>query len=278
MRLLVDRPIEEPRSLNGVNDVGSARTLSLSLSIEATRALLQDVPGVYRTHINDVLLAALVRAFQQWTGEPGALCVEMEGHGREEILEEQQLSRTVGFFTTRYPVILEVAADAGPGESLKTIKEQLRVIPQNGIGYGLLRYLSGDEQLAERLREAAKTEISFNYLGQLDQSVDANSIYKPAREATGSDRSLLDRRQHLLDISGFVSGGQLHTNWTYCSNVHDEETIGRLAEEFMKALRALIAHCKSPEAGGITPSDFPLAKLNQQKLDRLARQLNSPVK
>jgi non-ribosomal peptide synthase protein (TIGR01720 family) len=147
-------------------------------------------------------------------------------------------------------------------------------VPQHGIGYGLLRYLSGDEELAERLREAAKAEISFNYLGQLDQSVDANSIYKPAREATGSDRSLLDRRQQLLDITGFVTGGQLQMNWTYCSHAHDEQTIGRLAQEFMKALRALIAHCKSPEAGGLTPSDFPMAKLNQQKLDKLARQFN----
>jgi len=269
MRLPVEKPVEQ-----AVNSVASARSLSLSLNTEATRALLQDVPGVYRTQINDVLLSALVRAFQQWTGEPDALCVEMEGHGREEILEGQQLSRTVGFFTTRYPVILEVAAEAGPGESLKTVKEQLRAVPQNGIGYGLLRYLSGDEQLAERLREAAKAEISFNYLGQLDQSVDANSIYKPAREATGSDRALLDRRQHLLDISGFVSGGQLHMNWTYCSKAHDEETISRLAQEYMKALRALIAHCKSPEAGGITPSDFPMARLSQQKLDKLATQLN----
>jgi amino acid adenylation domain-containing protein/non-ribosomal peptide synthase protein (TIGR01720 family)/FkbM family methyltransferase len=272
MRLPVDTPIE--RGVNSVTTVGSARSLSLSLSTEATRALLQDVPGVYRTQINDVLLSALVRAFQQWTGESGALCVEIEGHGREEILEGQQLSRTVGFFTTRYPVILEVAADAGPGESLKTLKEQLRAVPQHGIGYGLLRYLSGDKQLAERLREAAKAEISFNYLGQLDQSVDATSIYKPSPEATGSDRGLLDRRQHLLDISGFVTGGQLHMNWTYCSNAHDEQTIGRLAHEFMKSLRALIAHCKSPEAGGITPSDFPMAKLNQQKLDKLASQLN----
>jgi non-ribosomal peptide synthase protein (TIGR01720 family) len=198
----------------------------------------------------------------------------MEGHGREEIFEGQQVNRTVGFFTTRYPVVLEVAADAGPGESLKTIKEQLRAVPQHGIGYGLLRYLSGDEQVAERLREASKAEISFNYLGQLDQSVAANSIYKPAQESTGSDRSLQDRRQQLLDISGFVSGGQLHMNWTYSSSAHDGETIGRLAQEFMEALRALIAHCKSPEAGGITPSDFPMAKLNQQKLDKLANQLN----
>jgi amino acid adenylation domain-containing protein/non-ribosomal peptide synthase protein (TIGR01720 family)/FkbM family methyltransferase len=276
IRLPVDRAIEQEESppVKSVNSVGSARSLTLSLSADATRALLQDVPGVYRTQINDVLLTALVRAFQQWTGEPGALCVEVEGHGREEIFEGQQVSRTVGFFTTRYPVVLEVAADAGPGESLKTIKEQLRGVPQHGIGYGLLRYLSGDEQIAERLREAAKAEISFNYLGQLDQSVAANSIYKPAQELTGPDRSLQDRRQQLLDISGFVSGGQLHMNWTYSSSAHDGETIGRLAQEFMEALRALIAHCKSPEAGGITPSDFPMAKLNQQKLDKLAKQLN----
>src|SRR5262249_12293204 len=127
----------------GDNSVASSRTVVVSLSVEETQALLQQVPEAYRTQINDVLLTAVAQAFAEWTGAR-TLLVNLEGHGREEILENTDLSRTVGWFTTIFPVLLDLAGTSHPGEALKTIKEQLRRIPNRGIGYGLLRYLRED--------------------------------------------------------------------------------------------------------------------------------------
>ena len=131
----------------GDNRADSARSVSVSLTAEETRLLLQEVPRAYRTQINDVLLAALAQALSEWTGEKRVL-VDVEGHGREEIVEGCDLSRTVGWFTTIFPVLLEVNNSSGPGETLKSVKEQLRRVPNRGIGYGLLRYLRGDETVS----------------------------------------------------------------------------------------------------------------------------------
>ncbi|HEX8185311.1 MAG TPA: amino acid adenylation domain-containing protein, partial [Blastocatellia bacterium] len=141
-------PVDFPE---GANSFASARKLTVSLSIEETEALLREVPKAYRTQIGDVLLTALAQAFCRWTGE-NLLLVDMEGHGREEIIENLDLSRTVGWFTTIYPTLLRYEVSSDPGEALKSIKEQIRSIPNRGIGYGLLRYISDDVQLRQELR------------------------------------------------------------------------------------------------------------------------------
>jgi non-ribosomal peptide synthase protein (TIGR01720 family) len=255
-------PVDFP---GGSNTVGSARILSVSLSVAETKALLQKVPAAYRTQINDVLLTALVQAFAQWTGEQ-SLLVNLEGHGREEIFDNVDLSRTVGWFTSVFPVLL--LGDSDPGEALKAIKEQLRSIPNRGIDYGILRYLSNDPFIVESLRSLPQAEVCFNYLGQFDQTL-SSPLFKWSSEPRGIERSLRDNRSELLEINGFVVGGQLQLDWTYSQSVHHESTIEALAQGFIEALRSLIAHCQSPEAGGYTPSDFPLAKLDQQTLDEL---------
>ena len=255
-------PVDFP---GGSNTVGSARILSVSLSVAETKALLQKVPAAYRTQINDVLLTALVQAFAQWTGEQ-SLLVNLEGHGREEIFDNVDLSRTVGWFTSVFPVLL--LGDSDPGEALKAIKEQLRSIPHRGIDYGILRYLSNDPFIVESLRSLPQAQVCFNYLGQFDQTL-SSPLFNWSSEPRGIERSLRDYRSELLEINGFVVGGQLQLDWTYSQSVHHQSTIEALAQGFIEALRSLIAHCQSPEAGGYTPSDFPLAKLDQQTLDEL---------
>ena len=136
---------------DGDDTAADAQTLSVELSRELTAALLQEVPAVYRTQINDVLLTALLQAYARWSGRR-RLLVDLEGHGREELFDDVDLSRTVGWFTTLYPVLLEVPASAGPGQALQAVKGQLRRVPQRGLGYGLLCYLTGDELVAEQLR------------------------------------------------------------------------------------------------------------------------------
>lgn len=161
------------------NIMASARTVDVTLSHEETEALLHIVPKAYHTQINDVLLTALVQAFAQSTGEH-TLLLDLEGHGREPIFEEVNLSHTVGWFTTIFPVCL-VLNDSSPGEALKAIKEQLRHIPIHGINYGVLRYMGGQEDI-ERLRVLPQAQVSFNYLGQFDQMVSETGLFKLSSE------------------------------------------------------------------------------------------------
>jgi len=179
------------------------------------------------------------------------------------------VSRTVGWFTTIYPVLLELAEESDPGSALKRVKEQMRGVPERGIGYGLLRYMSRDEQLRERLREMPSAEIRFNYLGQFDQSIGEESMYSLAPESAGPNRSPRDKRITKLVINGNVIGGRLHVTWTFSENTYNRSTIEKLAQDYIEALRELIEHCRLPEAGGYTPSDFPEAALSQEELDDL---------
>jgi non-ribosomal peptide synthase protein (TIGR01720 family) len=255
--------------LSGDNTEASARTVSMSLSPEQTHVLLSEVPKAYHTQINDVLLTALVQTFTQWTGN-SCLLVNLEGHGREDILPGVDLSRTVGWFTTIFPVLLDLQEASDPGSALKSVKEQLRCIPNRGIDYGVLRYMKGDAVITEKLQALPQAEVSFNYLGQLDQVLSPDAMFGSAKESSGPTHSLLSKRSHLLEVNGFVARGCLHLNWTYSNNRHQQQTIERLAQSFVTALRSLIDHCQSPEAGGYTASDFPLTQLDEQKLSKLA--------
>jgi amino acid adenylation domain-containing protein/non-ribosomal peptide synthase protein (TIGR01720 family) len=254
------------------NMVAEAQTVSVSLSTQETNALLQEVPKAYQTQINDVLLTALAQAFARWTGE-GTLLIDSEGHGREEVVDGVDLSRTLGWFTTLFPVLLQLEHTYTPAEALKSVKEQLRHIPKRGFGYGILRYLSQDTEITEKLRALPQAEVCFNYLGQGDQVVSGPTFFGPVREASGPHHSLRGRRRYLLEVNGRLAAGQLQLDWTYSERIHRRDTIEVLAQGFMEALRTLIMHCQSPRAGGYTPSDFPQMRLSQQELDELMTEL-----
>jgi amino acid adenylation domain-containing protein/thioester reductase-like protein/non-ribosomal peptide synthase protein (TIGR01720 family) len=242
-RLLVDYP-------GGANTVASARTVSVVLSVDETRALLQEVPAAYRTQINDVLLTALVRAFARWTGAR-SLLVDLEGHGREPLFDDVDLSRTVGWFTTLFPVLLDLAEASDAREALQSVREQLRGIPHRGIGYGMLRYLSEDTEIVEKMRALPQAEVSFNYLGQLDQVLPESALFGSVRESWGLFQSQQGSRSYLLDVNGFVAGGQLQLVWTYSENLHRRSTIESLAQSFMEELRLLIPLFETPPVAGV---------------------------
>ncbi|MFN6563916.1 MAG: amino acid adenylation domain-containing protein [Nostoc sp. ChiSLP01] len=254
--------------VQGANTVASASTVTVSLNESETRALLQDVPKAYNTQINDVLVTALVQVLGRWTNSNSVL-LNLEGHGRENIVENVDLSRTVGWFTTVFPVLVQLEATDNPQQALKSVKEQLRAIPHKGIGYGLLRYLSQDAEIAAKLQALVQAEVSFNYLGQFDQILNQSSVIQLATESAGAYQSLQNNRTDLLEINSLIIGNQLQINWSYSTNVHQRATIESLAQEFVERLRSLITHCIAPESGGYTPSDFPLVKLSQQELDRV---------
>ncbi|MGI8500285.1 MAG: amino acid adenylation domain-containing protein [Hassallia sp.] len=264
--------------LEKANIEASSCNVSIALSQEETRVLLQEVPKVYNTRINDVLLTALIKAFSGWTGR-SELLIDLEGHGREDIFEGVNLSRTVGWFTSIFPVLLSLSADASLGEVLKSIKEQLRAIPKQGIGYGVLRYLSDRQEIIEQMRSLPQAEISFNYFGQFDQVLPekpgVTQELRLTQDFPGLSRSPQALRRHLLDINGFVAGGQLRLEWTYSQNIYKRVTVENLAQSYLEQVRSLLAHCQSFNARSFTPSDFPKAKLSQKALDQF---LNSITK
>ncbi|MEH1787861.1 MAG: amino acid adenylation domain-containing protein [Nostoc sp.] len=250
--------------LDGNNIEETTSMVSVSLSVAETQSLLQEVPAAYQTQINDVLLTALILTFNQWTGE-NSLLIDLEGHGREEIFEDVDLSRTIGWFTTIFPVHLKLENTNEQGKVLKSIKEQLRVIPNRGIGYGLLRYLCQNQEIAEKF-SSSKAEVAFNYLGQFDQVLPESSLFSFAKESSGSTRSLQSKRTYLLEINGGIYQGHLEMSWSYSNQLHRQTTIEVLAQRFIEELRSLIAHCLSPNAGGFTPSDF--ADFQQSQWDQ----------
>ncbi len=249
------------------NTVASVGQVAVALDAAETRALLQETSQAYTTQINDLLLTALARALGTWAGSE-TLLVDLEGHGREDRFDEIDLSRTVGWFTTIFPVLLEPGEQGGIGGQIRAVKEQLRRVPGNGLGYGLLRYL-GDEAGGAALAALPQAEIGFNYLGQLDQALGDGDIFELADEPRGAEADPAGQRPHLIDINAMVVGGCLSLSFAYSQRVHRRETIERVAASFLAELRAIIAHCQAPESGAYTPSDFPLARLSAAQLNRI---------
>ncbi|MFJ8469693.1 non-ribosomal peptide synthetase [Streptomyces swartbergensis] len=257
-------PTPLPADLPGGNTAADEETVTVSLGAEETRRLLQEVPDAYRTRVNDVLLCALGRVLGRWTGQD-RVAVALEGHGREDLFDDVDLSRTVGWFTTMFPVGLDVPRDTGLGTALKTVKENLRAVPRGGVGYGALRHLhptAGPEL-------PALPQVGFNYLGQQDWSAAGDGLLRAPHEGLtgGMDRSA--DRPHLIDVLGRVTDKRLEFTWSYSRRVHRHDTVARLAEETAEELRRIVRHCAESGAGGRTPSDFPLAALDQAAVDRL---------
>ncbi|QBF27505.1 amino acid adenylation domain-containing protein [Pseudomonas tructae] len=256
-------PLDHP---NGGRQNKLARSVHSQLDRDTTRRLLQQAPAAYRTQVNDLLLTALARVLTRWTGSD-SLLVQLEGHGREELFDGVDLTRTVGWFTSMFPVRLRPAE--GLGDSLKQIKEQLRAIPNKGLGYGALRYL-GDDQAQAALSELTQAQVTFNYLGQFDGSFDDSAaLFRPTGEARGLEQSPEALLSEVLSINGQVYDGQLSLGWTFSGEQFDSATIQRLADAYALELAALVEHCCQPQVHGVTPSDFPLARLDQAQLDSL---------
>ncbi|MCE7000690.1 non-ribosomal peptide synthase/polyketide synthase [Saccharothrix sp. S26] len=239
-----DVPVEEPVPTKA----GTARSVSVRLGRAETDALLHAVPDAYRTQVNDVLLTALASAFA------GRALVTLEGHGREELFDGVDLSRTVGWFTAQFPVALELPGGGDWGVALKSVKEQLRAVPDKGLSYEALKY-------ADRGVTGPLPRVCFNYLGQYD---DGGTDVDHGREVPDDAT-----RPHPLDITAAVSSGELVLEWEYSTEAHDEAAVRALADRMLDALRRIVAFCARPDAWGRTPSDFPLARLTAEQVDRI---------
>jgi amino acid adenylation domain-containing protein/non-ribosomal peptide synthase protein (TIGR01720 family) len=255
-------PVDRPRGSLRNRD---ADTVSVRLDAEHTRQLLQQAPSAYRTQVNDLLLTALARVLCRWSGHASAL-IQLEGHGRESLFDDVDLTRSVGWFTSAYP--LRLTPQAEQGDSIKAIKEQLRGVPHKGLGYGVLRYLA-DDLIKQTMAALPSAEITFNYLGQFDQSFGSDALFHPLDESAGIAHDPDAPLPNTLSVDSQVYGGELVLRWTFSRERHDQHTIRELAEAYVAELQSLVAHCLKDDAGGLTPSDFPLAHLTQAQLDAL---------
>uniref|UniRef100_UPI002413A817 non-ribosomal peptide synthetase n=1 Tax=Pseudomonas sp. RIT-To-2 TaxID=3462541 RepID=UPI002413A817 len=265
---MLDQPVQElPRDhAEGSQDGQHERTVMTRLDARHTQRLLKQAPAAYRTQINDLLLTALATVLCQWSRQPSVL-IQLEGHGREDVFDAD-LSRTVGWFTSLFPVRL-TPGDSLPA-SIKAVKEQLRAIPDRGLGYGVLRYLGTPDNRAT-LQALPQPRVTFNYLGQFDGSFAAEdgALFSPALENAGRSRSEQAPLGNWLSLNGQVYDGALQLEWTYSGDVYEAATIKGLALALEQCLIAITEHCSAEGAGGITPSDVPLAGLVQAQLDGL---------
>ncbi|MFV3405990.1 non-ribosomal peptide synthetase [Pseudomonas sp. NY15463] len=260
-------PCDHPQ---GGNLHRHAHTLAIGLDVEQTRQLLQQAPAAYHTQVNDLLLTALARTLCRWSGDQQVL-VQLEGHGRDGLFEDMDLTRSVGWFTNAYPLSLSPQmgdADADRAASIKRIKEQLRQVPHKGQGYGVLRYLA-DAAARERMAALPQARITFNYLGQFDQQFDSAALFQPLDVASGLAHDLDAPLPNWLSVDGQVYRGALQLRLSFSRERYEEATIAALAEAYRQELLALVAHCLVEGNGSFTPSDFPLAQLTQEQIDAL---------
>ncbi|MFE2032055.1 amino acid adenylation domain-containing protein [Streptomyces scopuliridis] len=283
-------PVLGDRALDRARDtVATVRHISLTLPAERTEPLLTTVPAAFHGGVNDVLLTGLALAVADWRrrrhdGEAAPLLVDLEGHGREDVVGGSDLSRTVGWFTDLHPVRLDPRvrdwADVwagGPeaGRALKQIKEQLRALPDNGIGYGLLRYLN--PQTGPALAGLRTPQIGFNYLGRFPAAPKENGDWAVAPEADGLGGGVDPDMPvpHALEVNALTQdhtdGPRLTATLSWPGDLLSEQDAQDLAETWFRALDALAAHAGAPAAGGHTPSDLPLVSLTQAEIDTVER-------
>ncbi len=280
-----DDPLIGSRPLDPTIDVDdTVDTVTVDISPSATRNLLTTVPAAFHAGVNDGLVTAVALASIGWRRRRGmdtvAALITLEGHGREEgVVPGADLARTVGWFTTLYPVRVDLGAidvddalagGADAGRALKAVKEYVRAIPDHGIGFGMLRYLSGESDPLGRFRSP---QISFNYLGRISSS-DGTQDWLPVegnRRLGGTQNPSMPVAS-VIDINAavedHVDGPCLTASFTFPRGVLDRSDIAEFAELWRRALDGLIAHASRPDAGGLTPSDIPLVSVDQQQIER----------
>lgn len=257
----------------------AARVARVDVTVDetVTESLVRTVPARFHAGVDEILVSALAVALAVWRVRRGETApvslLRLEGHGREEqIAPGADLSRTVGWCTSVYPVRLDLtgvdleAALAGTdaaGTVIKTVKEQLRAIPDHGIGYGLLRYLNSDT--AESLPGPIPGQVGFNYLGRVDD----HGVEMLATPLAEPDPDL--PAAAAIDVNALVAGTRLRAGFAYPETLLDRTDVSELADLWVAALGAITAHARTPHAGGHTPSDFPLVRVGHDDIRRWER-------
>ncbi|WP_052830181.1 non-ribosomal peptide synthetase [Gynuella sunshinyii] len=244
---------------------------SLEWSSELTRDLLQSAGRAYRTQVNELLLSALLLGLSRWSGQR-RITVDVEGHGREALSEDIDLSQTVGWFTSVYPLPLALPTEGNEDLTalITDVKQRYRQVPDHGLGFGILKYLAGDPVLTQIPASA----VVFNYLGQFDQVVNDDSLFGAAAESRGDEIDPQRPLSHALNFNGLVAGGQLSFDLSYDPACLSEAQMDALADCVHSALTDVVKHCLDPESGRLSTVDFPLAQVSDVVLQSWPHALN----
>ncbi|MFG1795705.1 amino acid adenylation domain-containing protein, partial [Nocardia sp. NPDC049149] len=262
------------------------------IATELAHTVLTTAPDRFHCSADDVLLAALAMAVSRWRGRTATLAhpspdhhpsrsrfatlFTLEGHGRmDAIVPGADVARTAGWFTSVYPVAVDLtgidlaeafAGGAAAGAAIKTAKEQLRAVPDKGVGFGMLRYL--DAGTGAALADGPTPQLSFNYLGRATTGADTGPWLPQRFASTQDDRAPLAA---VVDINAVLTDAGLEVTWAYATRLLDAADVDRLAELWHEALRALAAHAETAGAGGRTPSDFALVPVTQPQIETWER-------
>ncbi|MFK4435322.1 amino acid adenylation domain-containing protein [Paenibacillus sp. RC21] len=254
--------------------IGDSESVTAVWTSAETEQLLKQANRAYHTEVNDLLLTAVGMALQAWSGNERFL-INLEGHGREAILPEVDITRTIGWFTSQYPVLLNMPQEITLSQRIKHVKEGLRGIPKKGIGYGVLKYVADhQEQVTSPALFEADPEISFNYLGQFDQDMKGNDL-ESSPYSGGMPLSPTMARTYTLDFGGIISGGQLGLTISYSRTSYRPETIERLAKLLESSLREILTHCIHKEQPELTPSDISYKGMSVEGLDSLLSEMGA---
>lgn len=244
-----------------------------TLDQRQTKRLQKETPVQFRANLPELLLTVLLRTFTEWT-KRRTLLVNVEGYGRDPFLEDVDLTRTIGWFTTIHPLLLKRGSARSWMEEVSRVKEQYRRVPEKGFGYGLLRYLA-DQPTRQIMEQQLKAEICFNYLGQLDQLIDASSCFDQLLQFRGPSEKQTLHRPHLIDLAMMIHQDQLQMIWIYDQARYKPTTIQRLADRYLELLCQLISvdQRSSGKARQFAPSDFSRANLSRGDLEKVLSKL-----
>lgn len=258
----------DKNSYGEISTVRDSKKLSISLSKNETDKLLKSVNHAYNTDINVILISALAITMKEWSGNNKVL-INLEGHGRETLSDQIDISRTIGWFTSQYPVVIDILNTKNISYIIKNTKEILKKVPNKGVGYGILRYI-GNGKLTPKLQP----EISFNYLGQFENEIN-NDIFKLSDLQIGSAMSLNSQLIYSISINAVISKEKLDINITYDTKRYSKETINKILRQYKYHLCQIIEHCVNKNETELTPSDFDSKDITIKELEEFTNDIEN---
>lgn len=244
----------------GENTIASVNTITVQMDEDFTERLLTKAITSYNTEPKDLLITSLLRTIKAYTGSED-IVIELEGHGRNEMLEDIDITRTVGWFTCLYPFYIKLLGN-DLSDQIKAVKESIREIPNEGVGFGMLKYMS------ESIRESLNKYVRFNFLGDFTVG-QVNNTVKLLDEHVGSDHDKHNSLTYLIEINSFIINGKLNVSLSYSSNIFSENTLNKFMNDYVMNMEAIISHCCNMDSVEFTPSDFDAVDISQGELDSL---------
>ncbi|MFZ1289535.1 MAG: amino acid adenylation domain-containing protein [Melioribacteraceae bacterium] len=265
----IQSTINEDYLKSEINIENSAKNYSQLVTKELTDLFITEISKSYKAELNELLITIFVKSYSIWKGKR-KVSLTLENHGRENLYVEVDLSRTVGWFTSMYPIVLDLKNSISSIESLITIKEQLRKIPQNGISYGIYKLFFNSSDLPHL------SAISFNYLGKFNMGIEEQSSFKIVEQNKGLERAKENLRPFELDFVCSIVNDRLHLNIIFNKNLFEEVEIVQFMDTFIQEIKLLINDAKFSD-GGYSPSDFKDIELNNEELDSIFNELNEDL-